>query len=273
MAASEGVDLEWCIVEKIQIRNNKITKFTKNYSKTILDQAEKCVEHVYNFAGKNTIVEAWHSDDNTNPFGVSISAKPEPKTDVVFKINRKVYSASVKMAGGVQLSSGQGESTAELFEAAAQHIPNMKKSQVLSSIIKELRTMPTRLLSESNKQRILKEAKPKVIDEFIKNGKIIQDKSYEYWIQNNKEFLMEALLKYIESDEDFMMALLYESLTGELSLKKFKGAVADSIISPKGFYEIDGYYVNSILDKVKFDIRGKSRSGITGLAFRIDLKG
>jgi ATP-dependent Lon protease len=61
------------------------------------------------------------------------------------------------------------------------------------------------------------------------------------------------------------------AMTGELSLKQYKGAVADSILSPKGFYEIDGRYVDSIKNKVKFDVRGKSRSGITGLAFRIDL--
>jgi hypothetical protein len=28
----------------------------------------------------------------------------------------------------------------------------------------------------------------------------------------------------------------------------------------------------SVKSKVKFDVRGKSRSGITGLAFRIDLR-
>jgi len=271
MAASEGVDLEFCIVEKIQIKNNKITKFSRNYSNKILQQADKCVSHIMTFAGKNK-VEAWHSDDKTNPFGVSISAKPEPKTDVVFKIGNKVYSTSIKMAGGVQLASGQGKSTAELFEAAGMHIPNATKSKVLVSIIKELKTLPTRLLSESNLPRIKQEASAKVISEFIKGGKIIQDKSYEYWIANNKLKLMESLIKFIEEDEDFTTALLYEAMTGELSLKQYKGAVADSILSPKGFYEIDGQYVESIKNKVKFDVRGKSRSGITGLAFRIDLR-
>ena len=270
MAASEGVDLEWCIVEKIQIKNGKLVKFTRNYSTKILQQAEQCVEHVYKFA-RNSKVEAWHSDDNSNPFGVSISAKPEPKTDVVFKIGNTVYSTSIKMAGAVQLASGQGSSTAELFESAAKHLPNKTKAKVLESIIKELRSMPTRLLSESNKARIEKEASPKIINEFLKDGKIIKDKSYEYWLANNKEMLMSSLLKYVDEDADFTTALLYEALTGELSLKQYKGAVADSILSPKGFYEIDGHYVDSIKNKVKFDIRGKSRSGITGVAFRIDL--
>jgi hypothetical protein len=270
MAASEGVDLEFCIVEKIQIRNNKITKFSRNYSDKILKQADQCVSHVMTFAGRNT-VEAWHSDDRTSPLG-SISANPEPKTDVVFKIGNKLHTTSIKMAGPVQLASGQGASTAELFEAAAKHIPNRTKSKVLESIITELRTMPTRLLSESNLPRIKQEASPKVISEFIKEGKIIKDKNYEYWLANNKARLMESLLKFIDDDVDFTTALLYESMTGELSLKKYPGAVADSILSPKGFYEIDGRYVDSIKNKVKFDIRGKSRSGITGLAFRIDLK-
>jgi len=272
MAASEGVDLEWCIVEKIQIRNNQLKSFTRNYSSTILKQADDCVDHVYKFAN-NGKVEAWHSDDNTNPFGVAISANPEPKTDVVFKIKNKVYSASVKMAGGVQLASGQGSSTAELFKAAASRVPNAQKSRILKSIIEELKTMPTRLLSESNKARILEEGKPKVIQEFIKGNKIIQDKSYDYWLKNNKEVLMQGLLSYIQQDTDFLKSLVYESMTGEISLKQYKGAVADSIISPKGFYLINDAYVTSILTKVKFDVRGKSRGGITGVAFRIDLKG
>lgn len=271
MAASEGVDLEWAIAEKIQIKNNKINKYSRTFSANILGQADKCVEHIYKFASSKK-VEAWHSDDATNPFGVAISAKPEPKTDLVLKIGTKVYSVSVKMAGGVQLASGQGSSTSELFEAAAKQIPSAAKSKVLISIIKELKTMPTRLLSESNKKRILNDASEKVINEFIKGGKIIKDKSYEYWMKENKELLMESLLKFINADKEYANALLYEAMTGEISLAKYRGAVADSIISPKGFYVIDKKYVESVKNKIKFDVRGKSRSGITGLAFRIDLR-
>lgn len=272
MAASQGVDLEWCIVEKIQTRNGKLKKFSRPFSSDILRQGEDCVEHIMTFA-KGKKVDAWHSDDSTNPFGVAIAAKPEPKTDVVLKIGTKVYSVSVKMAGPVQLASGQGTSTAELFEAAAERIPTAQKSKVLKSIIKELRTLPTRLLSEANKQRILQEAKPKIIEEFIRGNKIIKDKSYEYWLANNKELLMESLMKYLKTDKEFMKSLIFEAATGAISLKQFKGAVADSIISPKGFYIIDDQYINSIIPKIKLDIRGKSRSGITGVAFRIDLKG
>ena len=80
------------------------------------------------------------------------------------------------------------------------------------------------------------------------------------------------LLQYLDKDVDFKLALIKESMSGEITLKNSKGASADSIISPKGFFIIDDSYVKSIFSKIKFDIRGKSRSGITGIAFRIDLK-
>lgn len=272
MAASEGVDLEFAIVENIKIQNNSSLKYTRNYSDNIIAQSKKCVEHLQEFAG-NKKIEAWHSDDSSNPFGQSISAKPEPKTDVVFRIGNKIYTTSVKMEGPVQLASGQGNSTAELFEGASLHLKNKAKSKVLESIIKELRNLPTRMLSQSNLPRIKKEGKKKIIDEFIKTRKIITDKSYDYWLENNKPVLLENLLNFINTNKEFKMALLFESLTGKETLSQFKGAVADSIISPKGFYLIDDNYVSSISNRVKFDIRGKSRSGITGIAFRIDLRG
>ena len=272
MAASEGVDLEWCIVDKIRIASGEQKEYSRSYSSKILSQADKCVDHMIKFAGRVKL-QAWHSDDNKNPFGVSISAKPEPKTDVVFKIGNTVYSASVKMAGPVQLASGQGGSTAELFRAAAHGLKNKSKSKVLESIIAQIENMPTRLLSESNKGRILSEAKDHVIAEFIKGGKVMEDKSYDFWLKNHKAKLLPLLLQYIEDDKDFLKALLYEAVTGKESLKHYKGAVADSIISPKGFYIVDDQYISSIMSKVKFDIRGKSRSGITGVAFRIDMKG
>ena len=119
------------------------------------------------------------------------------------------------MAGGVQLASGQGTSTAELFEAAAKAVPGAMKSKILLSIITELKRMPTRLLSESNKKRILDESSEKVINEFIKGGKIIKDKSYEFWMKENKEFLMESLLKFIDSDKEYATAVLFEAMTGK----------------------------------------------------------
>ncbi len=265
MAASEGVDLEWAIVETARRQ-----KPTKNYSAKIKAQADKCVAHIIKAVGNK--FEIYHSDEDVPGIG-SIYAKPEPKTDIVIFAKGKKYFVSVKMEGGIQLASGQGASTAELFEAAAGGLKSTKNAAVLKSIIKSLKTMPTRLLSESNFQRIMDEGNEKVINEFIKKGKIIQDKSYEYWLENNKPELMAALLKYIKTNEEFFDALIYEAMTGEKTLKSFPGAVANSIISPSGFYMIDAKYVQKIKPKIKMDLRAKSRGGISSVAFRIETKG
>ena len=47
MAASEGVDLEWAIVEYSRIKMNKQRAVTKTYSAKIKQQAEECVGHIF----------------------------------------------------------------------------------------------------------------------------------------------------------------------------------------------------------------------------------
>lgn len=51
MAASEGVDLEWAIVDLINIQNGSQRAMSRQYSSKILSQAESCVKHVNKFAG------------------------------------------------------------------------------------------------------------------------------------------------------------------------------------------------------------------------------
>ena len=69
------------------------------------------------------------------------------------------------------------------------------------------------------------------------------------------------------------IALIFEAMTGQKTLSKFKGAVANSIISPSGFHMIDKKYVDKIKPKIKMDLRAKSRGGISSVAFRIETKG
>jgi len=270
MAASEGVDLEWAIVEYSRNKLNKQRAVTKTYSAKIKQQAEQCVEHIFKKMGKT--FDIYHSDEDVPGIG-SIYAKPEPKTDICIFTKSKKYFVSVKMEGGIQLASGQGASTAELFESAADSLKNPAQKKVLSSIVKELKTMPTRLLSMGNYDRIISEGNEKIINEFIKKGKIIQDKSYEYWLENNKPHLLGALLKFVKANNDYYDAIIYEALTGQKTLSQFKGAVANSIISPSGFYEIDDSYVQKLKPKIKMDLRAKSRGGISSIAFRIETKG
>lgn len=266
MAASEGVDLEWNIVTRLGDRGDG-----RRFSKKIEDQGKMCVDQIKKFAGSKK-VEAWHSDDSSGPYG-SIYAKPEPKTDVVLKIGSKLYTVSVKMAGGIQLASGQGASTADLFQSAAESLTNPTSKKVLKSIVTELKTMPTRLLSLSNFDRIVSEGNEKIINEFIKKGKILQDKSYEFWLENNKPQLLGGLLDFVKKNPAYYDAVLFEALTGEKTLSGFRGAVANSIVSPAGFHVIDSNYVNKIRSKVKMDLRAKSRGGISSIAFRIETRG
>ena len=272
MAASEGVDLEWAIVEFTRMKLGQQVEATRKYSPKIENQAKRCVEHIISDLGKK--IKIYHSDEAIP--GVSergIYAKPEPKTDIVIISGSKKYFTSVKMEGPIQLASGQGASTAELFSAAADGLANPNQKKVLNSIIKELKTMPTRLLSEGNFQRIMDEGNEKVINEFIKKGKIIQDKSYDYWLENNKPQLMASLLKFVKTNDDFFDALIFEAMTGEKTLSSYIGAVADHIISPAGFHKIDKAYINKVKPKVKMDLRAKSRGGISSVAFRIETKG
>lgn len=265
MAKSEGVDLEWAIVELV-----RGDKPSRKYSQRIMQQAKTCANHIKNKFGKN--VKIYHSDENVPGIG-SIFANPEPKTDIVIISGGKKHFVSVKMEGGIQLASGQGASTAELFNSAAENIKDPVKRRILQQIISEVSQMPTKLLSETNLSRIKQEGNEKVIQEFIKEGKIKKEKSLQEWMENKKPELLGSILKFLDKNPEFYEAIVREALTGEKTLKGFKGAVANSILSPSGFFTINDGYVKKIKGKVKMDIRAKSRSGISSVAFRIETRG
>lgn len=260
MAASEGVDLEWAIVELA--RGDKLSR---KYSKKVLDQAKKAVAKIDAKVSKP--YKIFHSDE------LKISARPEPKTDIVIKKGTKQYNISVKMEGGIQLASGQGASTAELFRAVAGTIKDAKQKKVLQTLIASLNGLPTRLLSQSNLQRILKSGNKKLIEEFIKNNKVRNDKSYEEWLQNKKPELIASLLDFIQKNQQFRNALILEALSGKTTLKQYKDADANYVLSPGGFYPITESYAKSLAAKIKMDVRAKSRGGITSIAFRIETRG
>ena len=261
MAASEGVDLEWAIVEL-----GRKDKLSRKYSQKILGQAKKAVAHIEAKVGKK--YEIFHSDER------NISASPEPKTDIVIFAKNMKYFISVKMEGGVQLASGQGGSTAELFRETAKAIfTDRKKIQEVENLAKILEDMPTRLLASQNLDRILEEANPKVLKEFTKAGKILQERNADNWLAQIKPKLMKDVLSYIEKNPEFYTEMIREALTGKRTLAKFKEASANYILSPAGFYKIDDAYVAKVKSKVKVDIRSKSRGGITSIAFRIETRG
>lgn len=261
MAASEGVDLEWAIVQL-----GRKEKLTRKYSVKILGQAKKAVAHIESKIGKD--YKIFHSDE------MNISASPEPKTDIVIEARSYRYLVSVKMEGGVQLASGQGGSTAELFRETGKAVFNDRtKLAEVESLARVIEQMPTRLLAPQNLERILQEANPKVLKEFTSAGKILQEKNAENWLSQIKPKLIRDIHTFIQKNPNFYNEMIREALTGERTLVRFKNAAANHILSPAGFYKIDNAYVAKVKSKIKLDIRSKSRSGITSIAFRIETRG
>lgn len=265
MAASEGVDLEWAIVKLG--KGEDIKSLKKQYSSKIVDQAQKAFRHIQNKLGKNVVLK--HSDEE------GISGNPEPKTDIVAIRNSTRYYISVKMEGGIQLASGQGSSTADLFRETANVVfkSNKKKLDEVNNLANVLEKLPTRLLAPQNLERILEEANPKVLKEFTKAGKILPEKNAESWLREAKPKIIIDIKRFMESNPEFFKEMIREALSGERTLARFKGAKATHILSPAGFYKIDDAYVNKVKGKVKLDVRAKSRSGITSIAFRIETVG
>jgi len=143
-------------------------------------------------------------------------------------------------------------------------------SKNLKMLISDLEKLPTRLASVSNIQRI--KSNPKLAKEFIEGKNISKNKLYENWLEYNKPALMKSLMDYLAKDKQFTFALIKEAMTGDLLFKTNKLAAANYILTPNEFVPIADEYVRQKLTKIKLDIRAKSRSGVTSIAFRIDLK-
>jgi hypothetical protein len=276
MALGTGVELEWAIVyyslvnggvspSELKERNRKAQGKIQPYA-SVKEQAIRAVKLVESEIGKSNLKYCYHSDE----YKGGISGIPEPKTDVVYDTKIKLYKCSVKMDGPVQLASGQGKSTAKVFQLVAENVGSGTVPKNLKTLIADLEGLPTRLASVSNIQRIKQDAR--LAKEFIKGKNITKDKLYEGWLENNKPALMKSLMNYVTKDKDFAFALIKEAMTGDLLFKDNKLAAANYILTPNEFVPITDQYVRSKLPKVKLDIRAKSRSGVTSIAFRIDLK-
>lgn len=276
MALGTGVELEWAIVyyslvkggaspAEIQKRNARAQGKIQPYS-SIDKQALEAVKKVESVIGKANLKHCYHSDE----YNGGITGIPEPKTDVVYDVKGKLYKCSVKMEGAVQLASGQGKSTSKVFQLVAESMGTGNVPKNLKKLIADLESLPTRLASVSNIERI--RSNPKLAKEFMKGKAIEKNKLYENWLQYNKPALMKSLIDYTKTNKDFTFALIKEAMTGEMLFKNNKLAAANYILTPNEFVPITDQYVRSKLQKIKLDIRAKSRSGVTSIAFRIDLK-
>lgn len=277
MGIGTGVELEWSIVyhslaaggispAELKKRNQMAQGKLQPYDANIRKQASDAVEKVHKVLGVAGLRGAMHSDE----WKPAIRGNPEPKTDVLFKNGGKVYRASVKMRGPIQLQSGQGESTAKMFELIGREVYDNRISGNLKQIITDLSELPTRMGSEANISRL--KADPKLAKEFLNGSSIKKNLLYEGWVKNRKPELMASLFAFLEKDPQFKFALIKETMSGELAFKNNKLAIAEYILTPDYFKKIDDAYVRSKMNDVKIDIRSKSRGGVTSIAMRIELK-
>jgi len=277
MGIGTGVELEWSIVyfslveggilpSELKKRNGRAQGKLQPHSKEIQKQAKSAVEQAYKTVGIDGLRGAYHSDEWTP----AIRGNPEPKTDILFKKGGQSHRVSVKMRGGIQLQSGEGRSTANMFKLVGESVYGNKISKNLNQIIDDLTTLPTRMGSVSNIDRL--KADPKLAKEFLNGSNIKKDVLYEHWKDKKKPELMDSLLTFLDKDPAFKFALVKETMTGELAFGTNKLAIANYIITPDYYNKITDAYVRSKMSDVKIDIRAKSRSGVTSIAMRIELK-
>lgn len=279
MALGSGVELEWSIVFHALVASGSTPAAAKKrnpkilpYGSAIATQAQAAIAQIqktYGSRAKKVLSTVKHSDElNMNlPPGV-----PEPKTDVAFMDGTKPVKCSVKMRGPIQLSSAEGRSTAVMIERVVDSMSlNGTAKREINGIVDDIRDTPTRLLSESNLSRLKKE-RPDLIDEFLSGKSIRRDKNYSIWLKNNKPQLLGALLQFLETNQNFKIALIGEAMSGELVFGKRSLASATHILTADKFSPINDAYIRSVSRGVKIDARAKSRGGITSVAFRFDVK-
>lgn len=264
-----GVQFEWALVHQslllakvsqseIKKRNAQSGGSLTNYDKDLGALAQRALKNV----PRNLLKLAQHSDE------LGISGNPEPKTDILFGSNVRV---SVKLDGAVQLSSGEGRSTAKLFEETAKSVVGLEKDKILSNIIKRIREMPTKLLDPNNIEKAVKE-NPNKAKDMIKGGKVLNEYNWQRWKIENRDAIKKDISSFLKTNPDFNFVLVEEALTGKRVFSNNIAAAATHILSPSKFAKIDKKFVTQMVSASKLDIRAKSRKGITSVAVRFDVK-
>ena len=184
----------------------------------------------------------------------------EVKADfwIVLK-NEQHIGISVKMAGPVQLSSAEGARTATIFEQVAESLDEPRRSR-LRHLVEPISTLPRNMLAKKNRAKALSR-KPHL----VKGAR-----DYDAWKANERPHLNAEVAEVFE-DRQIREAIVEEMLTGR---KQFAGTlgVAEYMLTPTYFTYIDKKYVQNIAERVKIDVRGKSRDGFSFGCVRFDSK-
>ena len=165
---------------------------------------------------------------------------------------------SVKKSGAVRLSTAEGPRTAEIFKKVATSLSPAHQN-LLEEVISVVKDLPNNMVSAHNIEKA-RMRKPKKLETAL---------DYDAWFENDREPI-NAQLNEVLGDIEIRKAVVEEMLTGR---RDFAGTVgvAEYILTPKYFRHIDEKYVQSVAERVKIDVRGKSRGGISSACVMLDI--
>ena len=273
-SAGKGVQLEWAIVYwslktagKEQELEDRIKKSPEllNYGNGPMREAAISAVNVAKAAGA-PIADAYHSDEK------NISGNPEPKTDLLFGDHR----VSVKMEGGIQLSSAEGRTTASMFRTVMEELLSDSDFQedlqqdILEGIIERIEGTPTKMIDPKNLSKAMLK-KPKQAMAMLLDGQLLDENNWKVWEAKNKQSIINDMVSYLENNAEFKFRLIEEAMTGKRAFGAESLATADYIMTPSYYGPIDKNYIIKTMRATKIQVRAKSRSGITSAAFRFDV--
>jgi len=272
--SGRGVQLEWAIVywalkmsgreDELQMRVERRPEL-RNYGEgEMRDAAISAVEAA--MAAGAPIGEAYHSDEQ------GIAGNPEPKTDLMFGSHR----VSVKMEGGIQLSSAEGRNTALMFRTVMDELladPEFRedlKQDVLLDIIDRIENTPTKMIDPKNLGKAMAR-RPRQALQMMADGKLLDENNWKVWEAQNKQSIISDMVSYLDGSQEFKYRLIEEAMTGKRAFGADDLATADYIMTPTYYGPLDQAYIMKTMQVTKIQVRAKSRSGITSAAFRFDV--
>jgi len=274
MAEGKGVQLEWAIVYwalknagNPQILQQRIQEFPvlEIYGNGVMKSAAIAAVATATKAGA-PLALAFHSDEK------GIRGNPEPKTDILLGAHR----VSVKMEGAIQLSSGEGRSTAAMFRNVMVNLledPSFEEDlaqDILEGIVERIENTPTKMIDPKNLAKAMIRKRNQAM-KMLGNGQLLDNYNWKVWEANNKKQITDEIISYLDNNYEFKYRLIEEALTGKSAFGPDDLATADYILTPSYYGPIDATYIKKTMEVVKIQVRAKSRSGITSAAFRFDV--
>ena len=197
----------------------------------------------------------------------------EYKTDIVFGSHR----VSVKKDGGVQLSSAEGKTSANMIRKVLQSFPADQRTLMdeprLQKLAEAIEKMPVKSLAHHNVEKA-KERKPIITESMLVNGKIRSEYDWDQYDTTQRPLIDNELKDYLAQYPVFKHRFVEEALTGRYTLGHDNSASASHVLTPYYYKPIDDEYINSVANSSSFRARisAKSRGGVTSGTLRIDYK-